>query len=356
MNRAIAFGPLWDRVWARRRQIFVLVASATLVVGVIAFLLPPWYRAEAELLPPGEEETGMSLATILRGVAIPGVRIPTQVTPGDVFMVVLQSRRISEQIVDRFDLKTRYKKKLMVDAVAKLRRHTRFKLTTAGSIQIAVEDRDRQRAADMANAYVEFLDRFTRETRMTKGRRTRLFIQERLEETKQQLAAAEERLTDYQSRHKTVALSPGMSSAVEQGARIYAQRMALQVRLGVVRSYSRGGDEEIQIRQELAELDRQLRALPTTGLELARLVRDVKILEQVFELLTAQYEDARIAEARDIVTVDVLDVAKPPERKVRPRRAGMVLAAAFVSAALGVGLAIRQTEKPMPVMRAVASE
>lgn len=357
MNRTILLGPLWARVWSRRRSVLTLVLAATVITGVIAFLLPTWYRADAELLPPGEEETGLGLATILRGMAVPGIKLPTQVTPGDVFMVVLQSRRINDQVVQRFDLMRRYHTKFMIDTIKELRAHTKFRLTQAGSIQISVEDRDPQRAADMANSYIEFLDRFTREQRMTKGRRTRIFIQDRLNETKQELANSEQRLTVYQTHNKAVALSPGMSSAVEQGARLYAQRMALRVRLGVVQSYSQGGDEEIQLRQELAQLDRQLQQLPETGLELARLVRDVKALEQVFELLTAQYEDARIAEARDVVSVETLDPATKPEKKSRPHRILMMAGAFLLSSVLGMGLAvIRPEPQAMPVMRAVARE
>jgi tyrosine-protein kinase Etk/Wzc len=357
MDRTIAVSSLWHRVWVRRRPILTLVIASTIIVGVISFLLPPWYKAEAELLPPGEEAAGTGLAGFLRGMAVPGVRIPTEVTPADVFMVVLKSRRVSEQIVDRFGLKKLYKKKFMMDAIKELHTHTKFELTAAGSIHIDVEDRDRQRAADMANAYVEFLDQFNRQVRMTKGRRTRLFIESRLLEMKRELATAEQRLAEYQVKHKTVVLTPGMSSATDQAAKLYARRMALQVRLGVVRSYSQGGEEELQITQELAQLDRQMRNLPETGLELARLVRDVKALEQVYAMLTAQYEDARIIEARDVVTVELLDVAKPPERKVRPQRGVMIAAAFVLSLAIGAGLAaIREEEKPRPMMRAVVSE
>jgi tyrosine-protein kinase Etk/Wzc len=357
MNRTVSLAPLWSRVWMRRKPILTLVFVATVITGVAAFLLPTWYKADAELLPPGEEETGLGLATILRGMALPGIKLPTQVTPGDVFMVVLQSRRINDQIVQRFDLMKRYKTKFMIDTVKELLRHAKFRLTQAGTIQISVEDRDPQRAADIANSYIEFLDRFTRESRMSKGRRTRIFVEERLNETKQELARAEQTLTEYQAHHKAIALTPGMSSAVEEGARLYAQRMALQVRLGVVENYSTGGDEETQLRQQLAALDHQLQQLPETGLELARLVRDVKALEQVFELLTAQYEDARISEARDVVSVETLDPATKPEKKSRPHRILMMAGAFLLSSVLGMGLAVIQPEpKPMPVMRAVGSE
>jgi tyrosine-protein kinase Etk/Wzc len=357
MDRTISLAPLWARVWARRRSILVRVLVATVAVGLIVFLLPNWYRAESELLPPSEDESGFGIASLLRGVGVPGVKIPNEVSPADVFMAILQSRRIGMQIVNRFDLKKVYKKKFMVDAVKELHKHTDFKLTDAGTIQVSVEDKNRQRSADMANAYVEFLDRFNREVRMTKGRRARLFLESRLAENKQQLEAAEQKLSEYQARKKTVVLSPEMSSSVQQAASLYARRMALEVRLGVIRSYSEGSEEEIQIRQELEQIDRQMRALPETGLELVRLVRDVKAYEQVLELLTAQYEDARLTEARDVVTVEALDVATVPEKKDRPKRALMIVAAFLLTLVLSAGHAVLKGEEQSgPVMRAVSAE
>jgi uncharacterized protein involved in exopolysaccharide biosynthesis len=303
MDSTISLASVWERVWARRRPVVVVVASATLIVGAIAFLLRPWYRAEAELLPPSEEETGVGIASLLRGMAVPGIRIPTQVTPADVFMVVLDSQRISTQMVERFNLKKLYKEKLETDAIHALKEHTRFKLTQPGTIKISVEDTDPRRAAAMTNAYMEFLDQFNREVRMTKGRRTRIFIESRLVETRRDLEAAETRLAKYQAQNKAAVLTPQMSSAVEQAAALYGRRTALEVRLGVIRSYSQGSEEEIQVQAELSQIDRQLQALPETGMELARLVRDVKAHEQVFAFLTGQYEDAHIQEARDMVTV-----------------------------------------------------
>lgn len=357
MDRVFAVAPSWSRVWGKRRRIILLALAATVITGVIAFLLPTWYQARTELLPPTDEESGLSLSGLLRGVAVSGMKIPNEVAPVEVFVVILRSRTINEQMVNRFQLKQLYKQRLMEDAIKELLTHARFKLTPAGTIQISVEDRDRQRAANMTNAYVELLDRFNREQRITKGRRTRMFIEGRLTETRGELKQSEQKLADYQAQHKAIVLTPQMSSAIEEAASLYARRTALEVRLGVVRAYSEGGDEEIQIQQELAQLDRQMRALPETGLELARLVRDVKASEQVLALLTAQYEDARITEARDMVTVEVLDPAVPPEKKSRPHRLTMMAAAFLLSAALGVGYAfLQREERPHSVVRAVASE
>jgi uncharacterized protein involved in exopolysaccharide biosynthesis len=336
MDRSLELAVLWDRLWARRRAIGTLVGAATLVGVVVALLLPPWYRAEAVLLPPSEEQSGFGIASLMRGLAIPGVRIPTEATPADVFVAILESRSIGGQIVAKFDLQKRYRRKHVGDAIRELHRHSRFKLSEMGTLAISVEDHDARRAAEMANAYVDLLDHFNREVRMTRGRRSRMFLEQRLSDTQQELAGAEQRLTAYQAEHKTVAVSPELSTAIESAAQLAAQRMASQVRLGVLRSYSRGTEEELQLVQRLAQLDRQLQRLPSTGIEIARLLRDVKVQEQLYLLLTAQLEEARLDETRDVVTVEMLDRAVPPERRVRPRRSFIVVGAFLLSLAVGV--------------------
>lgn len=345
MERTFELSRLWRRAWANRWAIGALVLVASLATAGISLLLPPWYQATGSLLPPAEEETGFGIARLIKTGAVPGIKVPTEATPADVLLAVLQSRRICQEIVRRFDLQKRYDKKYTEDAIRELHKHVRFKLTDAGMIEIAVEDRNPKTAADILNAYVEELDRFNREVRTTKGRRTRIFVEGRLDENKRDLAQAEERLAQYQATHKAAVLSAETSTAVEQAARLYAQRTALLVRLGIVHSYTRGTtDEEGQINEQLAQLDRQLAALPETGLELARLVRDVKTYEALYALLTSQYEEARIEEARDVPSVDVLDPGVPPERKVRPRRSIMVVSAFMLSLVVGVAYSLFQTE------------
>lgn len=175
---------------------------------------------------------------------------------------------------------------------------------------------------------------------MTRGSRVRAFVAERMDSTRRELELAEQRLARYEIEHKTVALSADVSSAIDAASRAYANRAALELRLGILRSISRETtDEERQIRLQLAQIDRQLARLPQMGIGLARLLRDVKVGEQLYVMLAAQYEDARITEARDVATVDILDVAVPPERKVRPRRLSMIAVAFLISLAAGVAYA-----------------
>jgi uncharacterized protein involved in exopolysaccharide biosynthesis len=345
-DSVVELASVWDRLWAARIRVLQWVLAATVLTAIVAFLLPTWYRAEATLLPPSEEESGMNLSSLLRGIGVAGVKVPTQAAPADVFVAILESRRLNEEIVNRFDLKKIYRRKLVTDALRDLRGHARFEVTEVGTIHIFVEDRDPKRAADIANAYVELLDRFNRELRSTKGRRTRLFVEQRLVDTRRELAEAEKRFTEYQSKSKTAVMSRDVTSAAETAARLYAERAALQVRMGVIQSYTRGeSDEALQIQQELSQLDRQLQALPRTGLAVARLYREVRTLEQVFTLLTAQYEEARIEEARNTATLEVLDPAVKPERKSRPKRGLMIAGAFILSLGAGAVLAIASGDR-----------
>jgi len=240
-----------------------------------------------------------------------------------------------------------YKKKLYVDALRELARHTHFEADDAGLIVVEVEDRSPQRAADMANAYVEVLDRFNRDVRMTKGRRTREFVGQRLQDTELKLHESEENFAAYQATHKTPPLSPDAASALSSVAGMYAQREALQVRLGVIEGYTQGAsDEATQLRAELAQLDRRLQEVPETGIASLRLLRELKTQEQLRALLIAQYEQARIDEVRDVSTLEVLDIASPPEKRSKPKRSLLVLTGLLLGLGAGVAIALLEREPP----------
>ncbi len=331
------------------RSAALAVVVGTILSALLAFLWPPTFRGETVLLPPTEEETGFSVASVMRGLNVPGIRIPTRTGPEDVTMAILRSRRITATLVERFDLMKVYKLKRVEPAIRQLQERSSFKLGESGTVIVRVEDRDPKRAADLANAFAEELDRFNREIRMTKGRRTRLFVEKRLDDTRVGLVKAEEALRRYGEQHRTVVLSTDQLSSVESAARLFASQVTLEVQLGVARQYASDSSTEIRrLRQQLNEVNRLIGALPDLGLELVRLVRTVKIQEQVFALLSAQYEESRITEARDVSTVEVLDRAEPPDRRIWPRR-GLLIVLGFAissfAAACWIAWSVRGTRR-----------
>jgi uncharacterized protein involved in exopolysaccharide biosynthesis len=210
-----------------------------------------------------------------------------------------------------------------------------------------VEDTDRKRAAEMANFLVSELDRFNRETLQTRGKRTRQFLETRLTEVEQRMRAAEARMTAYEREHKVVLATD--EAAVRGIADVVAQKLSLQVKRAYMESYSAPGSPGVrEIDAEISAFDSELDRLPNLKNEGARLALDTQIQRKVFSYLTAQYEEARVQEMRDTPTVSVLDVARAPEFRTRPRRAIMVVTATFVALLLSVGriaLSLRKTAR-----------
>lgn len=326
-------GDLVEVARRHRRLLAANIAATTLIALVISLLLPKWYTARAVLLPPTSDDIASALAEMApRGLGAIG--IPGAPTLADVFVAVLKSRSVADRIIARFDLVKRYGVPDREKAVLQLEDHVTFRVGDEGTIAILVEDRDPKTAAAMANAYVEELDRFNRQTRTTSASRTRSFIESRLQLAQRELAAAEDRLRDYQQRRNLPAMSPAARGEAELGANLMAQKIALEVRLQILReSLSESSEEVRRARQELAAIERQVGGLPRAGLEVMRLWREVKVQEQVFELLTAQLVEARIRETRDSPTVQVLDQAVPPLHKSRPKRAIIVIAGFLIGVA-----------------------
>jgi len=320
----------------RRRKGFIALNMGilTAVALVVSLLLPKWYLARAVLLPPTEEESTFSLSQLIpRGLG--GIKLPGAPTLSDLFVSVLKSRSVGDRIVTRFKLVDRYKQRDAEKALKELQSHTRLALGDEGTISISVEDQDPKTAAAMANAYIEELDNFNRLTRTSTARRTREFIEERLAVVERDLAASENNLSSYQQRKNLALLSPEARGQAEIGANIMAQKLALEVKLNVLRQSLVESSEEVRrVREELSAVERQLGTLPQAGVATMRLWRDLKVQEQLFELLTAQLEEARIRETRDTPTVQVLDPAVPPLHKSRPKRSLVVLAGMLLG---GVG-------------------
>jgi uncharacterized protein involved in exopolysaccharide biosynthesis len=322
------------------------VGVLTAIALVVSFLLPKWYSARAVLLPPTDEEPSFSVSQLIpRGLG--GIKLPGASTLSDVFISVLKSRSVGDRIVTRFDLVRRYGQHDAEKALKELQGHTKLSVGDEGTISIAVEDRDPKTAAAVANAYVEELDNFNRLTRTSSARRTREFIAERLVVVGQDLAAAENSLSSYQQRKNVALLSPEARGQAEIGAGIMAQKLALEVKLSVLRQSLVESSEEVRrVREELSAVQRQLGTLPQAGVATMRLWRDLKVQEQLFELLTAQLEEARIRETRDTPTVQVLDPAVPPLHKSRPKRAVVVLAGMLLGGVGSLGYLMTAGRRP----------
>lgn len=356
-----------------RRMIGCIVGVIFVLSIAISLLLPKMYMATASILPSQNSDSNTSslLAkseSLLDGIA--GSLLRKQ-SPIALYVDILKSRSVADDLNDRFNLKDLYNVKYIEDVYTQLQKRASIGASRKGQvISVSVKDHDPQRAADMANAYVDALDKINRKLNITEGKRKRIFLEERLKEVANDLENAETALKIFQERYHLVSIEEQAKVSIESAAQIKGEIIAAQTELKVLRQFGTEKQiEAIMLKTKIKELSNQLskieeggsdlyrtkdqsenepgneqennfyipfEKLPELSMQLMRLTREAKIQEKVFELLTAQFEIAQIEEVKDVNTIQILDVAVPPERKIGPKRLVIVV----ISTTVGFFMAV----------------
>jgi uncharacterized protein involved in exopolysaccharide biosynthesis len=345
-------------LWEHRALLFRTFVIAMVISTAVAFLIPARYDATTQLMPPdGQAGSGMALLSAVAGRAgglgaaagdLLGVK-----NSGALFVGVLQSRTVQDRLIEEFALKSVYHASTMEDARLALASRTGISEDRkSGIIAVAVSDHDPRRAAAMAQAYVTELDRLVAQVSTSSARRERIFLEERLTAVKQALDSAAQRFSQFASKNTAIDIPAQGKAMVEAAAALQGQLIAAESELrGLQAIYT---DENVRVRSlraRVSELRTQLgklggdsgaagapssksdpslypsiRQLPLLGVTYADLYRQTKIEETVFELLTQQYELAKVQEAKEIPSVKVLDVAVVPTKRSFPHRLRLILA------------------------------
>jgi uncharacterized protein involved in exopolysaccharide biosynthesis len=316
--------PAWitlERVRPKLRAPLLGVLATALLSAAVAFSLPAWYRAETTLLPPQESAESFGLlANLVETSALSKVGLITTTSTSDLFVEILKSRRVREAVIRQFDLTNRYREKNLDECLKRLDEHTTVEAQRSKIVAVSVEDKDPAVAAKMANAMVEELNRVNREVRADRAAQSREFLSAQLAASQNRLRAAEAALVGYERAHGVV-IAGDDASAVSGAADLFARKMALEVRRSWMSSYSRSDSPALAaIGSELSAVDRELARLPSIKQEGARKALEVEFRRRVTSLLTAQLEEASIEEQRGGTPLAVLDPARPPTLKARPRR------------------------------------
>jgi uncharacterized protein involved in exopolysaccharide biosynthesis len=351
-------------VWGERTFLFRLSVLGFVFGVLVAFLIPVRYTSTTRLMPP-DNQSGSSLAMAASMAAsrggsfaeIAGDLLGLKST-SDIFVGILNSRTVQDQLIQQFDLKKIYRVQRMEDARSILAGRTSVSVDRKNEIiTVAVTDRLPERAAEMAKAYVDELNHLVAELSTSSARRERIFLEGRLAQVKQELETAEKEFSQFASKNSAINIEAQGQAIVEQSATLQGHLISAQAELEALRqTYS---DSNIRVRSSKARVDKlqqeldkisgkdeanslsadkqtsdlhpSLRKLPLLGVTYADLYRKTKVEESVYEALTQEYELARVQEAKEIPSVKVLDAANVPENKAFPPRrliciSGMLLA------------------------------
>ncbi|HET8922226.1 MAG TPA: Wzz/FepE/Etk N-terminal domain-containing protein [Candidatus Acidoferrum sp.] len=369
-------------LWMRRRLLLRVTGVGLLVSTLVAFLIPKSYTSTAQLMPPDAQST--SALAMMAGMAakaggglgamagdLLGVK-----SSGALFVGVLRSQTAQDRLIQQFDLRKVYDKRLVMDARTKLDENTSLSEDRkSGIITISVTDHSPQRAAALASAYVDQLNTLVSELSTSSAHRERVFLEERLKVAKQDLDDASNQLAQFSSKNNTLDIQQEGKAMLDAAGSIAGEMIAAQSQLeGLRQIYTDNNSRVRSLNARVAELRKQLeklggtqanavnrasaspqqaedpsaakaggglpyptiKSLPLLGAKYADYYRREKIQETVFELLTQQYELAKVQEAKETPSVKVLDPATIPERKSFPPRLVIMFLGTFLAFALSV--------------------
>lgn len=328
----------------RRLLLLNSIAAAVITLAVMLFF-PNWYTASTSIMPPEQDSGGLGLAASLLPSGLSsllgssGMTLPGMATPSDLYAAILKSRIVSKAVIEKNDLMTVFKEHIDERAYLELQVRTGIIVEPEGIISLSYSDTDPERAAAVANSFVEELNRVNKENIVSKARAMREFVEVRLAETIRDLTDAEEAYKNFQQIHFAVSLDDQVKAMIGAIAELRGQLVVSEIELGVMKkslspTNMRYLEQEYkieQIKDQLAKLERgdssqssllnhPLKETPELALDLVRLTRNLKIQETIFELLKQQYEQAKIQELKDTPTIQVLDKAEVPRIKSRPKR------------------------------------
>jgi capsule polysaccharide export protein KpsE/RkpR len=353
------------RVLWRHRRLLLKVAGIALAVNFgLVFLIPKQYESTARIMPPERSGSDATMLAALAGRALGGDMLGSLAASmlgshnsGALFVELLKSGAVAGPIIDRFQLLNVYHARYRVDAAKTLGHKTAIvQDKKSGVITITVTDKDPVRARDMAQAYLEGLNVLVNRTSTSSAHQERVFIEHRLDAVKRDLDRAQIAMSDFSSTHSTIDIREQTRVTVDAAAKLEAEIVVTEGELQSLQQIY--GDRNVRVRAaeaRLANLKHEmgklggsaaelppdgdqatrdnslagdpepisyppLRQLPRLAVPYANLYRTVHMQENIFDLLTQQYEVARIQEAKDIPVLSIIDAPGIPEKKSFPRR------------------------------------
>jgi tyrosine-protein kinase Etk/Wzc len=336
-----------------KRRIAAFTVGAMILGTILSILLKPTFTATAVILTPQPPKSASSMLGQLGSLASLTTDVPVT-TSADFYVGLLGSRTVADDIIAKFHLEEVYQTKTAGETRKALQSHTRILATIDGLIRILVDDHSAQRASNVANAYVDELYAMNSHLAITEAVQRQRFFERELADEKTALTAAEEELKQTAENTGVIQLNGQTESVIRSISQLRAQIASKEVSIQALRMSAtdqnpgvlRAQEEVTALRGQLSQLEKDPRnahsgspeiaggRIPTVSLEYARKFREVRYHQTLVELLSKQYEAARIDEARAPL-VQVLDRAIPPDTKTGPPR--MILTLGFGALGLFLG-------------------
>ncbi len=342
LDLAIALGE-------EKKTLFAIPVITTTLAIVVSLLMTPIFTAKTVMMPPQQQQSGAASALASLGAlaGLAGTAAGVK-SPDDMYIAFMQSESMQRAVIEKLGLKERYNAKTMTDARNALKGAVKIASDKkAGLITIEADDKDPELAAKLANIHVEELRNLMGKLAVTDAQQRRVFFEQQIAKTQEELAQAEANFRAAKEKSGIQVTAVIAEGSVRASAEMRGQIAAKEVQMQAMSRFATPQNPDVQrlgselgaLRAQLAKIEQgsggEERTSPLQQLAV-KSYRDIKAREAMMGVLVAQYESARVDESREGPLIQVVDAAQAPERKSKPKRAIIVLVAAFAGLFLGV--------------------
>ncbi len=318
LEKSIEILAIVNTILRRRWMIVGWTFALVVVVGLYSFfILTPTYSASAVFLPLNPPSMSERMGSVAGLGSMQGQELDQNTTPeyytallsSQTFLAKLMGEKFYIQklgksvelidylfaqkndLLDSLDIETPDQEVQRKRAVMKLEKMLKItsgrskSSTSAPLLTITVITSEAQLSADIANALLKLFINYNQGAKSMVAIESRKFVELQLKESEEFLKSAESSLAQFNSRNRKISTS------------------------------------ELQTEKD-------------------RLVRAVKVQEEVFITLKKQLELAKIREQENQVTIEVLEMAIAPDKRTSPMRAQNIGLAGLLGIFLFSGLAL----------------
>ncbi len=370
--------PLWARLLEElirhRKWIIVTTLTATAISTLIAFLLPVWFLASSVILV-GQQSDVLNLSKLLgvsaglAGDLLGKNKLSDEV---DRYEAIFKSERMRLAVIEKFDLIKEYEfdspdvKEPIKNTLKELDANISFKDNKNGTITIsAIYKENAEKSAEMAQFIVAMMDSINRQLATESARNQRMFIERKYMQALDELTKAETALNAFQKQYKVAEIKDQIRASLEASTQIESAAITSEVEYNVLKeALGENHPQVLQAKSKVQELKKQVKRfeqgglssdiiipfekMPDVGMEYMRLYRNLLLQTKIVEFLTTQYEQAKIQEAKDTPTLLVLDKARVPEWKAKPKRLFIILGGMVIGFMLSVAIIFLYLETQTP--------
>ncbi|MEA2077159.1 MAG: Wzz/FepE/Etk N-terminal domain-containing protein [Candidatus Marinimicrobia bacterium] len=355
MSQDLTLRDYFKIFWKNKWLIGIFTFMVSVLAIIISLVLPQWYAGTAQVIRPQSQVLDMS-SIQMQTMDIFGIAD----APTNRYLSILNSRLLKEQICKKYDLMKAYDLKWMDKTIQRFEEnYYNVEMGDENQIVIVVYDRDQERVAEMTNYVVFLLDSINTDLSTQYGKQEKIFIESQLNNILDSLALLENDLVDYMDEKNVISVNDQLRTELEFATDLKYQILIKETELKIMKQTNQSklliDAQELEIDEltkhynklfnPTTELFINLSDAPDVSLFIRNIERQITYYNEVLLFIGPLYEQAKITEAKYVPTFEVLDYAQRPDRKAKPKRVFIVVAA-FMFALLtsGVYILLKETQ------------